>query len=148
MYTRILIATDGSELANKGLDHGLSLAKRLDADVTILTVTEPTVPVGTATGAAWVPAFDPSELDRAKNDAAKNILEAAGKAAEAAGVRFKTVHLANHYPAEGIVHAAEEHGNNLIVIASHGRRGLGRLLLGSQATEVLTHSKIPVLVIK
>lgn len=148
MYTRILIATDGSELSGRGLEHGLGLARKLDADVTILTVTEPTVPVGSATGAAWVPAFDPAELDKAKADSAKAVLEAAGKAAEAAGVRARTVHLANHYPAEGIVAAAEEHGCNLIVVASHGRRGLGRLLLGSQATEVLTNSKIPVLVVK
>lgn len=148
MYTRILIATDGSELANKGLDHGLSLAKRLNADVTIVTVTEPTLPVASATSAVWVPAFDPTQLDEAKAESARGILEAASKAAEAVGVRATTVHIPNRYPAEGIIHAAEERGANLIVIASHGRRGLGRLLLGSQATEVLTHSKVPVLVIK
>ena len=148
MYTRILIATDGSELARRGLDHGLGLAKRLDADVTVVTVTEPTLPTASATTAAWVPTFDPTEIDNAKAAYAKQVLEEASKAAEASGVRATTLHVPNRYPAEGIVDAAKERGSNLIVIASHGRRGLGRLLLGSQATEVLTHSNIPVLVVK
>jgi nucleotide-binding universal stress UspA family protein len=148
MYTHILVATDGSELATKGLDHAISLAKRLEAKLTVVTITEPTLPSASATGAVWVPAWDPTELDKAKADAAASILESATKAASAAGLSAQTLHVPDMYPAEGIVHAAEEKGANLIVIASHGRRGLGRLLLGSQATEVLSHSKVPVLVIK
>jgi Universal stress protein UspA and related nucleotide-binding proteins len=148
MYTRILIATDGSELAQKGLDHGLALAKRLDADVTIVTVTEPSLPPASPTTAAWAPGFDLTELDNAKTRSAQEILENATKQAQAAGVRASTVHVPNRYPAEGIMEAAKERGSNLIVVASHGRRGLGRLLLGSQTLEVLTHSSIPVLVIR
>jgi nucleotide-binding universal stress UspA family protein len=148
MYTRILIATDGSELSQKGLDHGLSLAKRLDADVTIVTVTEPSLPPASATTAAWAPGFDPTELDNAKAESARQVLDDATRQAEAAGVRASTLHVPNRYPAEGIIEAAKERGANLIVVASHGRRGLGRLLLGSQTLEVLTHSSIPVLVIR
>jgi nucleotide-binding universal stress UspA family protein len=148
MYKRILIATDGSDLARKGLDHGLALAQRLDADVTIVVVTEPTLPVATSTSMGWAPTLDPAAFEEAKAASAKHVLEEAARVAEAAGARFTTLHIRDRFPAEGIVDAARDGGCDLIVIASHGRRGVERLLLGSQTTEVLTHSHIPVLVVK
>ncbi|GHA10896.1 universal stress protein [Devosia pacifica] len=148
MYKKILIATDGSELAQKGLEHGCALAKQLGAPVHIVTVTEPSVPLAATTTAAWVPAYDPTELNKAKGTSATNLLADARKSAEGHGLTVTTEHVAERYPAEGIVESAQQCGADLIVVASHGRRGLGRLLLGSQATEVLTHSTIPVLVVK
>ena len=68
--------------------------------------------------------------------------------AKAAGVSCETVHVKDQHPAEGIIAAAKDKACDLIVMASHGRRGLGRLLLGSQANEVLTHSKVPALIVR
>jgi nucleotide-binding universal stress UspA family protein len=149
MYTRILIATDGSELAEKGVDQGLALAKGLNADVTILTATEPAVMIGSGAGMAWTSSADVmDELIRANKEQSEAILSAARRKAEAAGVSCKTIYVADRYAGDAIIETAEAEGQNLIVMASHGRRGLGRLLLGSQASEVLSRSKVPVLIVK
>ena len=149
MYTHILIATDGSELAQKGLDHGLSLAKRLGSKVTILNASEP-MPVyamGGEFGAAG-PAIDFETFRQSGRKAADRILGKAKVAAEKFGVAAETVYIELMRPAEAIVETAKEKDCNLIVMASHGRRGLGRLFLGSQTIETLTHSPIPVLVVR
>ena len=149
MYKHILIATDGSELAQKGLDHGLALAKALDAAVTIVTVTD------NEYISPYAMAFDlqhgnnPLEAQRKALDAqARAVLDKASGKAEAAGVAAKTLHIAERHPAEGIVAAASDTGCDLIVMSSHGRRGVRRLMLGSQTTEVVTTTDIPVLVIR
>jgi nucleotide-binding universal stress UspA family protein len=148
MYSRIVIATDGSELATKGVDHGLALAASLSAEVVIVTVSEPTVPVVAASEVAWVPSWDPTELDRAKANAAAQTLAAAEDRAKGKSVTVSTEHVVNPSPAEGIIEAAKTHNADLIVIASHGRRGIGRLLLGSQANAVVSQSHVPVLVVR
>lgn len=149
MFSKILIATDGSDLAGKGLEHGLRLAKSLGASVIVVTVTEPWVAIGAEAAIGWSGFDNPiSEYEKACAASAKEILDAASKKAKAAGIEAKVVHVADRYPAEGIVGAQEAEGADLIVVASHGRRGLGRLLLGSQASQVLTHAKVPVLVVK
>ena len=147
MYAQILIATDGSELAGHALDHGLKLAKALGSQVTIVTVTEPAAVVGGGYATMAGTGFDPiPELIDAQKKIADSVLDAAAKTAEGQGVEAKTLLVDNSFPAEGIVAAAEQIGADLIVMASHGRRGLGRLLLGSQTSNVLAHSKVPVLV--
>jgi nucleotide-binding universal stress UspA family protein len=147
MYKKMLIATDGSELAARGLEHGLKLAKLVGAEVTILTVTEPAAVVGAGYASIAGTMIDPMpELIQAQEDAAKQVLSTAEAAAQAAGVTVKTRLIDNSFPAEGIVAAAEEISADLIVMGSHGRRGIGRLLLGSQTSNVLAHSKVPVLV--
>lgn len=143
MYRHILIATDGSELAGKALDHGLALAKGVGAKVTLLHVTEP-FPVVMSEEAILANPIE--DYDKAVVASAEKILGRASEAAAKAGVTATARHEKNQYPAEGIVKAAGAVGADLIVMASHGRRGISKLLLGSQATEVLTHSKIPVLV--
>ncbi len=149
MYSRILIATDGSELAAKGLAQGLELAKALGAEVTIITVSEPWVPMGVdATGFAVTEYSLIEEYDRAMAADCKIILDKSEKAAIDAGVKVSTLYVTRQYPADAIVEAAESQKFDLIVMASHGRRGLGRALLGSQANSVLTHSSVPVLIIK
>lgn len=149
MYEHILITTDGSELAQKGVDHGLSLAKRLGAKVTIVTVTEPVPMTGTATLAGYFPMpVDIDQYDAGQKELADRVLSAAKAAAEKAGVKAATLHIPNRFAADAIVEVATQIGAGLIVMASHGRRGIGRLLLGSQTLEVLTHSSVPVLVVR
>jgi nucleotide-binding universal stress UspA family protein len=149
MYTHILIATDGSELAQKGLDHGLSLARMLGSKVTILNVSEP-IPVhaiGAEYGAMGT-AIDFEAYREAGKEAADRILRKAKEAADKFGVAAETLYVELMRPAEAIVETAQERSCNLIVMASHGRRGLGRLFLGSETIETLTHSSIPVLVVR
>ena len=143
MYKHILIATDGSELAAKAVTAGLELAKRIGAKVTAVSASEPwtTMMVAGDPGAA----FPSMEYERAAAENAANILRTVSSAAKAAGVACETVQVMN-YPAEAIIETANSKGCDLIVMASHGRRGIARVLLGSQAVNVLTHSTIPVLI--
>lgn len=146
MYKHILITTDGSELARKGVDHGLSLARNLDAKVTVVTVTEP-FPI--YAGEGW--ALGPQEFERYDADQvkfAKELLEPIKADAAKLGVACESRHVPGRRPAEAILEIASEQGCSLIVMASHGRRGLGRLLLGSQTSEVVSQSPIPVLVVR
>ena len=149
MYTHILIATDGSQLAQKGVDHGLSLARQLKGKVTILNVSEP-LPFYTMGGEFGVaaPPIDFEAYRQGSRDAATRILDKAKAAADKAGVPAETVYVEEMRPAEAIVETAKEKNCNLVVMASHGRRGLGRLFLGSQTVETLTHSPVPVLVVR
>lgn len=147
MYAQILIATDGSELAAGALDQGLKLARTLGSKVTVVTVTEPAAVIGGGYAAVAGTGFDPMpELVAAQKQVADSVLKAASDVAKAQGIDVDTVLVDNSFPAEGIVASAENVGADLIVMASHGRRGLGRLLLGSQTSNVLAHSKVPVLV--
>jgi len=148
MYRHILIATDGSEIATKAVTQGVALAKDLKIPVSVVTVTE-----------AWS-AFELAHLARLGNQnpiaqyeemattAANNILGKAAEIAKSQGVACDLVHVRDKHPAEGIIATAKEKSCDLIVMASHGRRGIDRLLLGSQANEVLTHSKVPALIVR
>jgi nucleotide-binding universal stress UspA family protein len=143
MYSHILVATDGSPLAAKAVTHGLSLARALGARVTAVTVTEPwaTVAPPEVLNEPFVQGFE-----QAANEEAKRILDSVEAAAKAAGVACSVSHVRDRFPAEGILEATASSRADLIVMASHGRRGLAKFLLGSQATEVLTHSTVPVLI--
>jgi len=125
MYRHILIPTDGSELAERGVAHGLALAKSLGAKVSLIYVVEPLLAV---TGDFA------SVLDRAEN------------AAKEAGVSCETIQVENVPPHQAIIAAAEDKGCDLIVMSSHGRSGLSMLLIGSVTNKVLAHAKTPVLV--
>ena len=147
MYRRILVATDGSDLASKGLDHAIELARQLSAELVVLTVTPPWTPIGVEGTVGWT--YDPvDEYDTASAEAARQILAAAVAKASASGIAATSVHLPGRYPADGIVEVAQQQACDMIVMASHGRRGLGRLVLGSQTTSVVTHAKVPVLVVR
>lgn len=149
MYKHILVATDGSELANKGLEHAIGLAKDISAKMTVLTVTDlfPSYGIVVAPGLSTSPEIF-EDYREAMADQAKAIVQAALTKARDAGVTVEGLHIENQSPAVGIVEAAESHEADLIVISSHGRRGVNKLLLGSQAAEVLSLSKVPVLVVK
>ena len=149
MYKNILMTTDGSELANKGLAQGLELAKAIGAKVTVVTVTEAWMPMGVDAAGLVVGEYAlAEEYEKAEAVNALSTLAAASKLADAAGVTIQKLHIPRRHPSDAIVETARTGAHDLIVMASHGRRGLDRLLLGSQTTEVLAHSAVPVLVVK
>jgi len=143
MYAHILIATDGSELADKAVEQGLKLAKILGSKATAVTVTEPWT---AAVSGEWAVAFPVEEYEKAAAANAQQILARVKEAASRIGTPCETVHVKDQFPAEGIVEEAKTRGCDLIVMASHGRRGIAKFVLGSQATRVLTHSTVPLLI--
>ncbi|MDR2871164.1 MAG: universal stress protein [Xanthomonadaceae bacterium] len=148
MFQRILIATDGSELAGKGVDKGLDLAKQIGAEVLFLVVTEPWAP-GFDEAVAWSPnSVVLKEYQKSNAEMARGILDGVSAKAVELGVEYQTLHLPDRYAADAIIETCTQRDIDLVVMASHGRRGLGKLLLGSQTQMVLTHSTIPVLVIR
>ncbi len=146
MYQHILIATDGSELAGKAEVAGLTLAKRLGAKAKAVTVTEPWDAFSMAALAERNLPNPVADYEEGVGATANRILAAASAAAKKAGVACTTVHVKDRHPAEGILETAKERGCDLIVMASHGRRGISRMLLGSQAAKVVVSSPVPVLV--
>jgi nucleotide-binding universal stress UspA family protein len=143
MYKNLLIASDGSELAGKAVTHGLKLAKALGAKVTAVNVSDSWTAFASAE--ISVP-FPIEEYERACEEAAQKVLTEIAARAKAEGVACDTIHVKDQFAAEGIIETAKARGSDLIVMASHGRRGVSRLLLGSQANRVVTHSEIPVLI--
>jgi nucleotide-binding universal stress UspA family protein len=142
MYQHILIATDGSELAGKAVTAGVLLAKRLGAQVTVVTVREPLSGLATVEPAF---AFPIEQFEEEATESAARILAAAGEVARTEGVKCTTLN-PQGFAAETIIDTATERGCDLIVMSSHGRRGLARVLLGSQAMRVVTLSSVPVLI--
>ena len=143
MYEHLLIATDGSELARKAVEQGLALAKALNAKATAITVTESWV---TVVSGEMAMGFPIDEYDKSCAANAANILSEVTELAKQTGIACDTIHVKDRFPADGIIETAKTRGCDLIVMASHGRRGLTRLLLGSQANQVVTHSTVPVLI--
>jgi nucleotide-binding universal stress UspA family protein len=145
MYKHILIPTDGSELSQKAIDDGTKLAKALNAKVTTITVSEP----------FHVFAVEPSVVTDTPEEYKGRIaavtakyLKAAKDTVAAAGVACDGVHVEHEHPYEAIVGAAKRMGCDAIVMASHGRRGVSAVVLGSETVKVLTHSNIPVVVVR
>ena len=142
MYKHIPIATDGSELAGRAIAAGLELAKTLRAKVTAVTATEPWSSMVIGEAALSFPIED---YEKAAAENASRILSGVSDATTQAGVACETLHI-DDFPAEGSVETAKSRGCDLIVMASHGRRGLSKSILGSQASRVLALSPVPVLV--
>lgn len=148
MYSKILIATDGSELAHKAVRAGLTLAKTLDGVVTLVTVTE-RWPVTEVATQAEMGVKDPiGYFEAVAEKSAHAKLTAATKIANDIGVNCSEVHVKDQAPAAGILETAQNITADLIVLSSHGRRGLEKMLLGSVANEVLAGSSVPVLIIR
>jgi len=145
MYQNILVPTDGSKLSMKAVKIAVRLASKLGARVTgvycIAPFSDPLYSEGLSVSGPS------AERQRsAARKAARMALVEIEDAASAAGVPCGSAILASNTPWEGILKTAKSKGSDLIVMASHGRRGLSGLLLGSETVKVLTHSKIPVLV--
>jgi nucleotide-binding universal stress UspA family protein len=143
MFKRLLIATDGSDLASKAVATGLALAKTLNAEVVIVTASEPWI--GLTNGQGFAFDFPIQEYEKDCAERAERILAKVRTDAEQKGITCETVHVTD-FPAEAILGTSKAKDCDLIVMASHGRRGISRLLLGSQAMRVVTLSSIPVLV--
>ena len=143
MYAHILIATDGSDLAQRAVEQGLTLAKVLGSTVTAVTLTEPWT---AAVSGEWAVAFPVEEYEKATAVNAEKILDGVQQAAVGLGVTCDAVHVKDQYAAEAIVEEAKARSCDLIVMASHGRRGIAKFVLGSQATRVLAHTSVPLLI--
>jgi nucleotide-binding universal stress UspA family protein len=146
MVTQMLIATDGTDLAGKAVDEGLALAAKTGARVTALTVSEGWS-VLDMTHRAKAGSENPiAEFEEGAARRARDILGAVRTKAAALGVTCDTVHRSDSAPAEAIVEEADRRQCDMIVMASHGRRGLDKILLGSQTQRVLAMTTRPVLV--
>jgi nucleotide-binding universal stress UspA family protein len=148
MYANILLSTDGSDVARQGIKQGLALAKALNAKVTVITVTEPLPTAVGADALAWIPSkAEIDSFDAANKERAGKVLDEARAMAERIGISAELVHVPNAHPASTILETAKSKGCDLIVMGSHGRRGLRKLFLGSQTSEVLADGSVPVLVV-
>ena len=148
MYKHILIATDGSELADRGLEQGLALAHAIGARVTVLSVTEP-LSYRVLQAAIDAGVDDPaSRYDQTIDDEMRKRFASIEQRASETGVGVELAHELDEHPAEAIVRVASLRDCDLIVMSSHGRRGMRRFILGSQTAEVVTHTTIPVLVVR
>lgn len=142
LFKHILIPTDGSELSLKAVQHGIAIGKALGAQVTAVTVQPPltdfvvegvTITVGQAEREDLAKQFD-------------HRLDAARAEAQAQGMHLGTIQVEDREPWRAIINVAKEKGADLIVMASHGRRGVTAMVLGSETQKLLTHSTVPVLV--
>ncbi|HXF45080.1 MAG TPA: universal stress protein [Burkholderiaceae bacterium] len=142
MFKKILVPTDGSELSAKAIDGAVDMARRLGAKIVGVTVIEP---YSYATLSEYRPEpFEDYEARMMKT--ARERLDKLETAARAANVEVETLVARSFSPYEAIIDTATKAGCDAIFMASHGRRGLGAVLLGSETQKVLTHSKIPVMV--
>jgi nucleotide-binding universal stress UspA family protein len=146
MYKHILVPTDGSRLSAKAVRTAARLAKQFGARVSGIYVIPPYVPPMYGEAAIYVPEITPKRYKELSEKEARKALAVLEIEARTAGVPCKIGWVTADQAWEGIVRQAKSKKADLIVMASHGRRGLSGLLLGSETTKVLTHSKIPVLV--
>lgn len=147
MYQRILIATDGSPLSKKAVASGLELAALTGASVVALKVI-PRYPVSYFEGGVALSVNNIAGVEKQWAEAARAIVKKVQEAAEADGIKAKAVTMSSDFTAEAIINVAKKYKCDLIVMASHGRRGLKRVLMGSETMHVLTHSHVPVLVLR
>lgn len=147
MYKRILVTTDGSALSKKAVRHAIGLAAATGASLVALNVV-PRYPMSYFEGGMSVSPDDVSSIERKWAEDGQALVSEVQKAAQVAGVPIKAVTARSDLVAESIMAAARKHKCDLIVMASHGRKGIKRLLLGSETQHVLTHSSIAVLVLR
>ena len=147
MYKRILVATDGSELSHVAVQHALRLAQATGAEVVALKVV-PKYPQSYFEGSVVLAAEEIEKIEQQWQAEAAAIVGGIQTEANALGVKLHPLTVAADLEAEALIATAQAHKCDLIVMASHGRKGLQRLLLGSETQQVLTHSHIPVLVLR
>ena len=145
MFKHILVPTDGSALSDSTVARAVSFAKESGARITFFYA-QPDFPMPIYGEGALIDPTTPEQFAKSAASEAEAILSKARGAAEASGVACDSDTAANEVPYEAIIDAADRHGCDLIFMASHGRRGIAGLLLGSETQKVLTHSKTPVLV--
>jgi nucleotide-binding universal stress UspA family protein len=146
MFKHILFPTDGSDLSERAAATAIALAQKLGARVTALHVIPPWSPPLPDMAVGFTYAMSEEEYDRATHAQAEQMLGRVEADAAAAGVPCDDAVVIAGAPWDAIVRTARERGCDAVVMASHGRKGLASLVLGSETTKVLTHSDIPVLV--
>lgn len=147
MYQRILVATDGSELSQKAVTHAIELADITGAELLALKVV-PRYPLTYFEGGMTVAMSEVNRIEKEWVTEALESLNAVKSAAQIKAVKVKVLTVKSDLVAESIMATAKRSKCGLIVMASHGRKGLKRLLLGSETHQVLTHSTIPVLILR
>lgn len=147
MYSRILVSTDGSALSKKATRSAVQLAASLGAELVALSVV-PRYPTSYFEGGVSLTDTEVGRIERQWAEQGLELATAVADAGRAAGVQSKAVTVRSDLVAEAILTAARKHKCDLVVMASHGRRGLKRLLLGSETQHVLTQGKVPVLVLR
>ena len=147
MYKNILVATDGSKLSDKAVTHAIQLAGALGSRLTAFYAAPDYPMPAYADGVVYEP-VSRKEYTKLAGADAERILNAVKEKADASGVDCTTAFAIAGAPWEAILAAAKKHKCDAIVMASHGRRGVSALLLGSETQKVLTHSKLPVVVVR
>lgn len=142
VYKHILLPTDGTEFCEKAVRQGVALAKLIGARVTGVTVTTPF----SSFVAPTIPSDMFERLRESRRVAVNEVLASVEATAKASGVPCQTIEVEDEHPYKGIINTAESKGCDLIVMASHGRRGMSALVVGSETQKVVTHTTIPVLV--
>ncbi len=147
MYQKILVATDGSSLSKKAVNQAISLAQLTGAELVALKVV-PRYPQTYFEGGVALAASEVNRIEKQWAAHGQAIVDAVAKSAKSKSVKVKPVIAKSDLVSEAVIATAKKHKCDLIVMASHGRRGIKRLLLGSETQQVLTHSHIPVLVLR
>lgn len=149
MFEHLLIASDGSELADRALLIGLQLSKAHGSKITVVTSTDP---IETGLGTGGFGTFDAKsmieKLEAIYSSQAAEIVEAARKKAAESNIKIDSVYVPGKRASDAIIDTANKVNCDVIIMGSHGRRGLQKLLLGSQAAAVLATSQVPVLIVK
>lgn len=147
MFKHFLVPTDGSELSERAVQKAVAMARETGARLTFFFA-HPDQESSVYGEAALLRALDPQALQEEMDRRAQGVLTHARDLAESSGVASQSVTAVSDEPYAAIIAAAEAHDCDLILMASHGHRGVKGLLLGSQTQKVLTHSKFPVLVLR
>jgi nucleotide-binding universal stress UspA family protein len=147
MYKRILVATDGSTLSKKAIASAIDLAALSGAELVAVKIT-PRYPQSYFEGSLPLSQAEVSKIEKTWTDNAQKLLDAVVKSAKAKGVSAKGVVVKSDIVSDALIATSKKYKTDLIVMASHGRRGIKRLLLGSETQQVLTHSSVPVLVLR
>lgn len=147
MYKRILVATDGSQLSKKAVKGAIDLASATDAELVALHVV-PRYPMSYFEGSVGLSPSDVARTEKAWQDKAQDLVDAVIDQARGYGVKARSSIVHSDAVSESILSAAKKNKCDLIVMASHGRKGLKRVLLGSETQQVLTHGTTPVLVLR
>ena len=147
MYKRILVATDGSTLSKKAVSSAVALAQLSGAELVALKVV-PRYPQSYFEGGLALPLSDINKIEKQWATHGQAVVDAVAKAAKAKGLTAKAVIVKSDLVSDAIIGTAKKNKCDLIVMASHGRKGLAGLVLGSETTKVLTHSKVPVMVVR
>lgn len=147
MYQRILVTTDGSKLSQKAVAAAIKLAGLTGAELVALKVVQ-RYPQSYFEGGMALVGEDVKQVEKTWGDAAQKVVNAVKKTAEETGIKTKAVVVRSDVVSDAILSTIKKQGCDLVVMASHGRKGIKRLLLGSETQHVLTHATVPVLVLK